>query len=411
MRLLAMLLAALCMVAGRASASEYAFGVDLRTDMVPGHQFTAVITTMRRTDPLPPRTLGYFSDGLQVQPGDDFNRPVHVAEFHKIPEGEYLVTVNLVGPDGRTVGSRVSHIALTSNFGLTIGIGGGALKNDLKLSLVGDRDGNGAISYGDTVRRTVTIEGVTSSFDYVDRFESGDILCAGSVRAPGGLVVVGSRQGDRFVKIHFERALGSSAENFEFSYDAIVAPKISAQGKFELGTGSFNTDNSASQDFGDPTIGTVRIPAEYACWDGTPTVYQAPRAKAEPATPTPPGGPLADRSKFGGQTGDPSADGVACRVAVQGKVAWNSKGDRIWSEANLDSLCRGARQSVAPAKCVDAALNTAQLRNGGAAWTWQDSVALCAATLDSEATLQCARDALARGVTRQALIELCRRRL
>lgn len=101
------------------------------------------------------------------------------------------------------------------------------------------------------------------------------------------------------------------------------------------------------------------------------------------------------------------APGGTCAAAVQGEIAWNYQGNTRWAEGNIERLCRGAENSVEPARCFDRVMHGGVSRGEATRWRWQDALALCQGTRDADATVTCFERQVVGNDWEQA-IETCR---
>ena len=83
------------------------------------------------------------------------------------------------------------------------------------------------------------------------------------------------------------------------------------------------------------------------------------------------------------------AAAATCAEAVQGEIAWNYQGNTRWARGNVERLCRGAENSVEPARCFDRVMHGGVSRGEATRWRWQDALALCQGTRDADATVTC----------------------
>jgi len=83
--------------------------VDLRTDVVPGVEFTGVRTTIDE------ETIDHV-----VVAGEDYVTGERIAEVTDLTAGNHRVTVSLLAADGRVLVDRVVDLDLRESFGLTV---------------------------------------------------------------------------------------------------------------------------------------------------------------------------------------------------------------------------------------------------------------------------------------------------
>lgn len=104
---------ALLMVAGCDAGLVEVF-VDVRTDFVPGAEFSAVRTSLGRIGEVPDTT-----DRLAVR-ADDFVAGARAAEFRRVARGSYEVRVSLLDADGVVVIERLVLVDVRSSVVTTI---------------------------------------------------------------------------------------------------------------------------------------------------------------------------------------------------------------------------------------------------------------------------------------------------
>ncbi len=93
-----------------------------------------------------------------------------------------------------------------------------------------------------------------------------------------------------------------------------------------------------------------------------------------------------------------------CFTQVQGKIAWDYKGSKKWSKANIDRLCRGAENSREPAICFQRAMHE---RKDGKQWKWNDAIDLCEASRNASATIRCYDQQTQKGRSLRQAIKTC----
>jgi hypothetical protein len=70
----------------------------------------------------------------------------------------------------------------------------------------------------------------------------------------------------------------------------------------------------------------------------------------------------------------------ACADALQGRIAWNHRGDKRWPAARLEQLCADASDSVEPAQCFETIMAGEVDWGGGTRWNPRNALTLCSAT-------------------------------
>jgi hypothetical protein len=91
--------------------------------------------------------------------------------------------------------------------------------------------------------------------------------------------------------------------------------------------------------------------------------------------------PSTSHAQYGGDIG-------ACRVAVEGRIPWNSSGDTRWAPQNVERLCRGGFGEE-PARCFERLMRGRVSWGGGTNWEWENAVGLCHGSQDANATIGC----------------------
>jgi hypothetical protein len=91
--------------------------------------------------------------------------------------------------------------------------------------------------------------------------------------------------------------------------------------------------------------------------------------------------PMTGYAQYGG-------DIRACKVAVEGRIPWNSAGDTRWAPANVERLCRGGTGEE-PARCFERLIRGQVSWGGGSNWEWENAVSLCHGSQDARATIAC----------------------
>jgi len=113
--------------------------------------------------------------------------------------------------------------------------------------------------------------------------------------------------------------------------------------------------------------------------EGTPTGRTPPTGTG--SSTTAPGGV--------GRTSSALRTSNICANQVQGKIAWDYKGHKIWGPNNIDRLCEGAEQSVEPAVCFNRVMHGGINWGGGTFWNWKNALDLCEGTRSAESTIGC----------------------
>ncbi len=97
----------------------------------------------------------------------------------------------------------------------------------------------------------------------------------------------------------------------------------------------------------------------------------------------------------------------ACAAALQGKIAWNYEGSKSWNPTNIAQLCRGAENSLEPARCFNRVMHGGISWGGGTKWQWQNAITLCAGSQDAGATIGCFQRGIQVGKPWDKAAEFC----
>jgi len=109
--------------------------------------------------------------------------------------------------------------------------------------------------------------------------------------------------------------------------------------------------------------------------------------------------------------GSGTAAEQACYNAIQGKVAWNDKGNTSWTKSNVQRLCKGTSNASAPGVCFKYAMFN------GSSWgkkashkmNWSKAVTLCAGTSHAGNSTTCFKAKISAGRTLDDAIKMCAR--
>jgi len=99
-------------------AAELGLNVDLKTDLAPGTEFTAVRTELFRESPGSASTADSRRDVPALRT-DDFAGGQRAAEF-PVGTGDYWVRVRLLAGDAHVVAERVASVHVAASLGLTV---------------------------------------------------------------------------------------------------------------------------------------------------------------------------------------------------------------------------------------------------------------------------------------------------
>ena len=92
---------------------------------------------------------------------------------------------------------------------------------------------------------------------------------------------------------------------------------------------------------------------------------------------------------------------ATCHQIVQGKVAWDYEGNKLWAPGNLTSLCRGTFALTVLGRCFQRVMHRDVSWGGSTKRQWENATALCAGSNDGKMTVQCIQDQLRKGTNWQ----------
>ena len=100
---------------------------------------------------------------------------------------------------------------------------------------------------------------------------------------------------------------------------------------------------------------------------------------------------------------------LTCEEHVQGQIAWNYHGDRVWDDRYLDRLCRGSYAPAEPGRCFQHVMHGGVNWGGGTRWEPDNALRLCAGSNDANETIGCFESEVRHGQRWEAAIDRCRR--
>ncbi len=101
--------------------------------------------------------------------------------------------------------------------------------------------------------------------------------------------------------------------------------------------------------------------------------------------------------------------GNRCHNSIQGKIAWDYKGNKRWGQANLDKLCGANNQTDQPGKCFNQVMHGGVNWGGGTQWQWKNALELCQNTLNANRTVVCFKKKISQGGNWSQAIAACKR--
>jgi len=96
-----------------------------------------------------------------------------------------------------------------------------------------------------------------------------------------------------------------------------------------------------------------------------------------------------------------------CAQAVQGKIAWDYKGNKQWAPNNIKRLCKGAETSVESARCFNSVMHGRINWGSSTKWRWQDAIDLCEGSKSSSKTISCFKREISRRTPKSTAIKKC----
>jgi len=98
-----------------------------------------------------------------------------------------------------------------------------------------------------------------------------------------------------------------------------------------------------------------------------------------------------------------------CHNSIQGKIAWDYKGNKQWGQANLDTLCGSNNQTDQPGKCFDTVMHGKVNWGGGTQWQWKNAIELCKGTYNANRTISCFKSKIKAKENWKSATALCQR--
>lgn len=104
----------------------------------------------------------------------------------------------------------------------------------------------------------------------------------------------------------------------------------------------------------------------------------------------------------------PNAKGNQCHESVQGKIAWDYKGNKRWAPANLEKLCGNLNKTDQPGKCFHTIMHGGVNWGGGTQWQWKNALELCQGTFNANRTVSCFKNNIKSGKNWSSAIAACK---
>jgi len=96
-----------------------------------------------------------------------------------------------------------------------------------------------------------------------------------------------------------------------------------------------------------------------------------------------------------------------CAQAVQGKIAWDYKGNKQWAPNNIKRLCKGAETSAEPAICFNRVMHGRINWGSSTKWQWKNAIDLCEGSKSSSRTISCFQREISRRTPWSTAIKKC----
>ena len=78
-----------------------------------------------------------------------------------------------------------------------------------------------------------------------------------------------------------------------------------------------------------------------------------------------------------------------CFRRLQGKIAYNYKGNKRWNPSNIKRLCNNTTRGREPAKCFKRVMHGGIYWGGSTKWQWKNAIDLCEGTNNARKTIRC----------------------
>ncbi len=105
--------------------------------------------------------------------------------------------------------------------------------------------------------------------------------------------------------------------------------------------------------------------------------------------------------------GTPPLYRPTCASHVQGKIAWDYKGNKKWAGNNINRLCKGAEYSAEPARCFKRVMHGGINWGSNTRWKWDNTINLCEGSTNADATIGCFQRYIRSGRSWQQAIRAC----
>ena len=96
-----------------------------------------------------------------------------------------------------------------------------------------------------------------------------------------------------------------------------------------------------------------------------------------------------------------------CYAQVQGKIAWDYKGNTRWAQSNLKKLCDGTKNAYQPGACFRRVMHSGINWGGGTQWQWENALNLCRRSVNADRTIACFQNNINAGRQWSAAIAAC----
>lgn len=116
--------------------------------------------------------------------------------------------------------------------------------------------------------------------------------------------------------------------------------------------------------------------------------------------------PVPFNGPAGGGTGALGSGGQ-CESYVQGKIAWNTAGNKSWPRQQIDGLCSGAENSNEPGLCFKRLMQGEVSWGASTKWAPDNALRLCSGSTDANSTVGCFEREIGNGGDWKAAIDTC----
>lgn len=98
-----------------------------------------------------------------------------------------------------------------------------------------------------------------------------------------------------------------------------------------------------------------------------------------------------------------------CASYIQGKIAWDYKGNKHWAQSNINNLCREAEASRQPGACFNRVMHGGVNWGGGTKWRWPNALNLCQGSTNASSTISCFKREISKKRSWRQAIAACKK--